>query len=238
MKRMNLLPPELRPRDGRQPGSSYVVVAALAAAILAMGAYGLVISGVRSDEGELSSLKAEAEQAQAQADALGPYARFAEMKETRAQSVRGVAESRFDYERLTRELARILPDGVSISSLDVGPGSQSDADIAKGADTLDPVAAGPPTMALSGCAPSQDAVADSLDRLRALTGASAVELGSSGNGGGGTAGPAPAGGADQPYLVQGAGGGGSGCGGGGAPVSFDAKVTLAAGTAPQGSAGS
>jgi hypothetical protein len=229
---MNLLPPELRPRDGRRSGSSYLVVGCLAAAILAMVAYGAVISGVHSDESELAALRAETDQAQAQAEALAPYARFGEMKKTRSMSVRTVAETRFDYERLTRELARILPDGVSMSQLEVAPGPQSEADIAKGSDTVDGVTAGAPTMTISGCAPGQETVANTLDRLRALTGAADVMLGSSGSAGG-TSGDAPAAAGDKPYLVQNsAGSSASGCGGTSASVSFDASVTLAAPGAP------
>lgn len=222
MKRMNLLPQELRARESARSGSSYAVVAGLACAILAMLAYGLVISGVRTDEAELAALQEETHQAQSRAAALSPYAAFAAMKQTRARSVRGVAETRFDYERLTRELARILPPRVSVGHLEIGPGSLTEEEAALGADNPDGEAPeGAPRMLLSGCAPNQDTVADTLDRLRALTAASSVTLGSSGSSGSGSGG----GGGDKPYLVSGSGGGG-GCG----RVSFDATITLKAPT--------
>jgi Tfp pilus assembly protein PilN len=235
MKRMNLLPPELRPRDGGRRGSSYLVLGALAAAIVAMVAYGAVIHGAHAGESELATLQAETERAQDSADALNPYAEFTDMKDTRARSVRAVAETRFDYERLTRELARILPRGVWVSHLEVTPGGLSAADVEKGADNPDAASRGLPVMSLSGCASSQETVADTLDRLRALTGATDVALGSSGTegGGGGTGAPATAGGAgEEPYLVAssgGDGGAGGGCGNSGRPrVSFDVTVTLSA----------
>jgi Tfp pilus assembly protein PilN len=226
MKRMNLLPPELRPRDSSRAGSSYVLVGVLAFAIVGMLAYGFVIRGVRSDESELASLKEETAQAQARTAALSPYAAFSEMKQTRARSVRSVAETRFDYERLTRELARILPSGVSVSHLEVGPGSLTEQQASQGADNPEAISdEGAPRLVLNGCAPTQDAVADTLDRLRALTGATSVSLGSSGSSGSDTS---AGGGNDQPYLVEGAGGGGSGgCG----KVSFDATVELEPATA-------
>lgn len=228
MKRMNLLPAELRPRDGSRRGASYFVVGALGAAIVAMLAYGYVLSGVRSDESELASLQADTEVARAQVEALGPYAEFAAMKDTRARSVRGVAQTRFDYERLARELARILPEGVSVSHLDVGPGEPSKEEAAKGADNPDAEHTGPPTMHVSGCAPDQDVVADTLDRLRALTSATGVTLGSSGVAGGGSTG------GDGPRLVSGPSGGCIGD----STVSFDATVTLTAPGATTGGAGS
>ena len=218
MKRMNLLPAEPRPRDGGRRGSSYVVLGALGAAILAMLSYGFVIRGVRTDENELASLKEDTAQAQAQAEALSPYTNFAAMKQERADSVQAVAETRFNYERLARELGRILPAGVSVSHLQVGKGSPSDEALAKGADSPHAAAEdGPPTMQVTGCAPDQDAVADTLDRLRALTSATGVTLGSSGGEGGGDGSSS----SDQPYLVSGSTPGG-GCG----AVSFDAMVTL------------
>ena len=221
MKRMNLLPPELRTREGARRGSAYVVVGALAAAVVAMLAYGYVISGVRSDESKLASLKNEAGEARATANALSPYGQFADMKDRRQQSVRLVADSRFDYERLTRELGRILPNGVWIGHLEVAPAEPSAEAVEAGADAAATPAVLPPALKLTGCAPSQDVVADSLDRLRALSGATNVALGSSTRSG---ADESSSGG---PRLVS--GGGSAACGQGGRPrVSFDATVTLTA----------
>ena len=62
-------------------------------------------------------------------------------------------------------------------------------------------------MTVSGCAPNQDVVADTLDRLRALTSATNVELGTSSN-----SSEAAGASSDKPYLVNGAGAGASaGC---------------------------
>jgi Tfp pilus assembly protein PilN len=221
MKRMNLLPPEVRPREGARRGSGYVVVGTLAAAVVAMLCYGYVISGVRSDESDLAALKDETDQAQATADALSPYGQFAEMKDRRAQSVRFVADTRFNYERLTRELARVLPEDVWVGHLDVAPAEPTAETVQAGADSAAGTTTLPPAMKVSGCAPSQDAVADTLDQLRALTGATDVSLGSS------TRGNSQASATSGPRLVSGAGS--AGCGQGSRPrVAFDATVTLTA----------
>ena len=224
MKRMNLLPPELRPREGGRRGSSYLVIGALFASVVAMLVYAVVIGGVRSDQTELASLKEETVQANARAEALRPYGDFAEMKDQRERSVRTVADLRFDYERLTRELARILPTGVWIGHLDVAPAQPEQDVIAAGADPVDGAQATPPAMTVSGCAPDQEVVANTLDRLRALTGATNVELGSSGS----ADSSAAAGGAQEPRLVSGSGPNGR-CGDAGSPrVAFVATVTLTA----------
>lgn len=222
MKRMNLLPPELRPREGSRRGSAYIAVGVLGVCVLAMLAYGLVITGVRSDETELASLKAETQEAQALADALSPYREFADMKDRREQSVRLVAETRFNYERLTKELGRILPDGVWVGHLEVAPADPASEVVDAGADSaVAEEAVQPPAMKVSGCAPSQDVVADTLDRLRALTGATNVALGSSSRSGANSAN-------GSSNVVSGAGGDGS-CGRDNRPrVAFDATVTLTA----------
>lgn len=224
MKRMNLLPPEMRPRDGVRRGVSYMVVGALAAAVAAMLSYGIVIGGVRHDETELASLRDETAEAQARADALSPYGEFAAMKERRERSVRFVAGTRFNYERLTRQLAQILPDGVWVSHLDVAPAPEDDEAVKAGADSMRAAIPTPPAMTVSGCAPSQDVVANTLDRLRALTGATDVTLGSSSHSGTESAGAS----SNKPYLVSGSGADG-GCGQAGRPrFGFDATVTLTA----------
>jgi Tfp pilus assembly protein PilN len=219
MKRMNLLPPELRPRKGGRHGSAYLVIGALFASVIAMLAYGIVIGGVHSDETELASLKHETEQANARSEALRPYGEFAAMKDERERSVRAVADTRFDYEQLTRELARILPAGVWIGHLDVAPAAPDQDVVDAGADPASGAQVPPPAMTLSGCAPAQDVVADTLDRLRALTGATNVELGSSTDTDQGSGGQGP-------RLVNGSS---AGCGDAGRPrFSFDATVTLTA----------
>jgi Tfp pilus assembly protein PilN len=222
MKRMNLLPPELRPREGARRGSSYLVVGALFASVIAMLAYGIVIGGVRSDETELASLKDETAQANARAEALRPYGEFADMKSQRERSVRAVADLRFNYERLTRELARILPAGVWVGHLEVAPAPPEQEAVEAGADPVVATQTPPPAMTVSGCAPNQDVVADTLDNLHALTGATDVALGSSSHrdADGQTSGSGP-------RLVSGSGT--NGCGEEGRPdVSFDATVTLTA----------
>ena len=222
MKRMNLLPPELRPREGGRRGSAYMVIGALFASVVAMLAYAMVIGGVRSDETELASLKDETQQAQARADALRPYGEFAAMKDQRERSVRVVADTRFDYEQLTRELARVLPAGVWVSHLDVAPAPPAADVLEAGADSATGAQEAPPAMTVSGCAPSQDVVADTMDRLRALTGATNVELGSSRQSDGSVA----ASSTRRPGLVSGTGTE-TDCGQAGRPrVAFDTTVTL------------
>ena len=178
MKRMNLLPAEVRPREGGR--RERVSRGRRAGRVGRRDAR--VQPGhqrVHSDETELASLKDEARQAQARADVLRPYGEFANMKDQRERSILTVADTRFNYERLTRELARILPEGVWVGHLEVAPAPPEQSVVDAGADSLTGSQATPPALTVSGCAPTQNLVADTLDRLRALTGATNVELGSS-----------------------------------------------------------
>ncbi|MGH2837025.1 MAG: hypothetical protein ACRDJY_01605, partial [Thermoleophilaceae bacterium] len=158
MRRLNLLPAELQPRTGNARASSYAVLGTLLALTIAMTGYAFVQAGATSRADEIKSLQEEADIAKQDASALGPYAEFAAMKDARVRSVRGVAEMRFDYERLTRELTRILPSRVYVTGMDVGP---TEADEGVGADSVEAIeAASGLTVRLAGCAPNQPAVAD------------------------------------------------------------------------------
>jgi len=217
MKRLNLLPAELKPRGGNVRHSTYAVLGGLLVATLAMTLYWFVQSGANSTANEIDNLHKETTAAKEDAASLGPYAAFSAMKDARARSVRLVADTRFDYERLTRELTQVLPEHVWITGLEVGP---TEANPEEGADAVTPPAsAGELTVSLSGCAPDQPTVADTLDRLTALTGATGVDLGASGDGsatGGGSSGSANQSALQAPTA-----------GGCGASLSFAATVDLA-----------
>src|SRR5687768_13990326 len=86
-----------------------------------MLSYAIVIGGVRSHETDLASLKDVTAQANTRTAGLRSDGAFANMNDQRARSVRAVAATRVDYERLTRQLARILPAGVWVGHLDVAP---------------------------------------------------------------------------------------------------------------------
>jgi len=222
MKRLNLLPAELRPRGGNVRHSTYAVLGGLLAAVLAMTLYWFVQSGANSTANEIEGLHKETTAAKEDAASLGPYAEFSAMKEARERSVRLVADTRFDYERLTRELTRILPEHVWITGLDVGP---AELNPEEGADSVQaPASAGALTVTLSGCAPNQPTVADTLDRLTALTGATSVNLGASGDG---ITGQRSSGSGNNESLLESSSSGSGGCTG---SVSFQATVDLAAAT--------
>lgn len=237
MNAVNLLPERNRPRKasaGGQGRSSYIALGVLGAVLVGLLVYVLTLNSINSSTTRIGEAKAEAARLEAQANSLGPYGDFAKIKAERVQSVQQLAQGRFDWERLVRELAHVLPTDVwlvnasaSATGDDSASGSAPAAAPATGAA---PASTGP-GLTIQGCARDQSQVAVTLVRLRELEGAADVSLAHSTAGddqpSGATASsstPAPAAG----------GAGSSGCGTthGKPNYSFQATVTFAAPTGP------
>ena len=206
MNAVNLLPSSYRPRrQGESQGSASILLGALGLLLIAVLGYALISSKASDRQSKAVALNQEAQVAEARIAALKPYEQFAELKRTREDSVTQLAQSRIDWERTMRELSRLLPAHVWLSSLDAsatpqddtsaGSSSSSSASSASSSSS-NSSASGGPSMKLTGCAPTQPAVAATLVRLRALYGADDVTLSDSTkadeNGSSGEA-PAPAG---------------------------------------------
>jgi Tfp pilus assembly protein PilN len=226
MKAVNLLPEKHRPRQhtGGQGKGGYVVLGVLGAVLIGLLVYVLTLNSINSSKTKITEATAEAARLNDQANSLGPYGDFANIKAERVKSVMQLAEGRFDYERLVRELAHVLPPDVwlvNASASSVADGSTTPAASTPPAGTV--VAPSGPTLKLQGCARDQSQVAVTLVRLRELQGATDVSLDHSTRGQdstGSTPASAPAGGST---------GGDSGCGttGGKPNYSFQANVTFA-----------
>jgi Tfp pilus assembly protein PilN len=215
MRAVNLIPVEQRggagPAAGRSEGGAYAVLVLLAGlAVLAL-VYGMARHQISSRQGHIAALMNEAQQAQAKASQLAPYASFLTMREQRVQAVSQLAESRFDWAHAFHELGRVLPASVSISSLTGsvgGSGSSPSGGSGRGAASVGSggtvTSATPPgsvpTFTLSGCAKSQLDVAETLVRLRLINGVSSVELQSSSKPASGSGGSCP--GAGPTFTLQ------------------------------------
>jgi hypothetical protein len=188
----------------------------------------LTLNSINDSKTKITEATVEAARLNAQANSLGPYGDFAKIKAERVKSVQELAQGRFDYERLVRELARVLPSDVWVINASASSGDDASA-AAPATATATPAVAGTSTLTLTGCARDQNEVAVTLVRLRQLQGASDVSLdhstrGEDASNGAATAAPAPSGG----------GAGDTGCGttGGKPNYSFLATVTFAPLTTP------
>jgi Tfp pilus assembly protein PilN len=176
--------------------ATYAVLGALAAVVVAVGAYVLVGNSVNSRKSDLARVNAQATTAQQQATALQPYREFAKLREARVQTVASLAASRFDWERVMSDLSRALPNDVWLTSLigTVAPGVSFEGANSSGDTGALRSAVQTPAVELVGCTETQSEVSRVMARLRLLHGVTRVSLGSSektdstaGSGGGASA---------------------------------------------------
>jgi Tfp pilus assembly protein PilN len=183
VKPVNLLPAKHRPRTptGGQQGSAYVVVGILGTILVMVVFYVLTVNGVNNKKDQVARANAEAAQSEARASSLSAYGDFSKVKAQRVASVKQLADGRIDWERLTRGLARVLPDGVWLTTASAsasGPPSAAGG----GASTTAPTTPGGatittgPQVELTGCAASHGVIAVTLVRLHELSGAQDVQL--------------------------------------------------------------
>ena len=175
MRAVNLIPSEQRggpgSGTGRSDGGAYAVLVALGGlAILAL-LYGIAHHRISSRQAQVSSLTAKAQQAQTTAAQLAPYTSFMALREQRMQAVSQLVDSRFDWAHAFHELGRVLPAGVSVTSLD---------------GTIAAVAAKTATPAASAAAASPASTASSGSSGSGSSGSGSSGSGSSGSGSGGS----------------------------------------------------
>ncbi len=186
MRPVNLIPPEDR-RGEKAPmrtgALSYVIVAVLAVALL--GVTGLVLASnqVSDRKAEKSGLESQVAEAEAQARRVSSFASFASLQHAREQTVTTLAQSRFDWERVLRELAIVIPEDVWLTHLTatVSPevqlddsGSSSSSSSGSSVAGLDSVQG--PALQMEGCGDGHEAVARFLAALRDIGGVTRVSV--------------------------------------------------------------
>jgi Tfp pilus assembly protein PilN len=198
MKAVNLLPADLRKaavkatgraRPERAEGiGAYVLLGALALCVTAFAAYVLTNNTVKQRTADLEQVTAEADATARQAAALKPYADYEALANARVETVRGLAAARFDWEQALRDLSRAMPSEVKLQTLNGDMGLPG----AEGTGGGDPLRGSikAPAITVTGCAPTQPAVAAMMARLRAVDGVTRVSLSKSEKAV--TAGPTPA----------------------------------------------
>jgi Tfp pilus assembly protein PilN len=177
MRPVNLIPPEKRRRDHSRPRTGilpYIVVAVLGAALVTVSL--LVVTGnqVKDREAELTELEAREAEAGARAEALRPYAEFASMSEARDVTVSSLAESRFDWERVLRELALVIPDDVWLVEVTGRVSSTAGGESATGVSGGESITG--PALSMVGCGASHEAVAGFIGALRDIDGVTRVGI--------------------------------------------------------------
>lgn len=198
MRPVNLIPPEQRRGEHAELRTGplmYIVLGGLALILIGVALLVTTDNRISDSKAEVATLKREDAIAQAKAQRLAAYSQFHTLSEQRIATVRSLADSRFDWERVMRELSLILPSDVWLTNLTASatPSSNVGGEGGGGASGLRGGIAGP-ALELTGCAAGQEAVAGFVTALKDIDGVTRVgvqssELGSKGNeagsGGGG-----------------------------------------------------
>jgi hypothetical protein len=172
LRPVNLLPGRYRPArpSGERPGLAYAAVGALAVLLLMVLLYVLTNNGINDAKDKTAEAQAEQQAAQVRAGQLSAFANFGTLKTSRENAVKGIAGVRFDWERLMREMALLLPKDVFLTTFGAAPAGEATTAATGGATGTGP------TVSIGGCAPSHPAVATTLVRLRKLHNAVSVDL--------------------------------------------------------------
>jgi len=146
--------------------------------LLAMAVfYVLTSNSVTEKENQAEAARIEADQLEAQAASKDDFIDFADIARTRAASVAAVASTRFDWERLMRELSRVMPEGSWLTSASASATGAPDGATDPAAAAAPAAAgAGGPSANLVGCTPKHSDVARMMVRLRQLHRVVDVEL--------------------------------------------------------------
>jgi Tfp pilus assembly protein PilN len=169
MRAVNLIPQEERRGGGpaRAGLLSYFLLGALAAVLVGVTLLVLTGNQISDRKAEVARLKQESSATAARAESLRAFADFSAMQEERTATVTSLAQSRFDWERVLRELSLVLPDDVWLSTVSAkAPVSSSVATPPAAPATGAAVAA--TGLTLDGYTYSQPAVARLLTRLTVI----------------------------------------------------------------------
>jgi Tfp pilus assembly protein PilN len=168
---VNLIPDEER-RGDRSParaGSiSYLIVGALAVLFFAVVALAFTGKKISDKESEKQAAEQELTAATARAESLREFQDFRVIHDTRTSTVKSLAQSRFDWERVMRELSLVIPSNVWLTNLTgtVSP----DVALNDGAEIAIRDTVAGPAVELVGCTVGQDEVAAFLAALEDIDG--------------------------------------------------------------------
>ena len=179
MRPVNLLPPELR-QGARAPMRTgpipYILVGALAAVLAGVALLVMTGNQISERESEVTQLKREDAAAVREAKRLAAYTQFQAIHEQRVNTIPSLADSRFDWERVMRELSLILPGDVWLTELNA---SASPDSTSGGGDSELRGGIPGPALQLEGCATGQEAVAGFVTALEDIDGVTRVGVESS-----------------------------------------------------------
>jgi Tfp pilus assembly protein PilN len=175
MRPVNLIPADQRRgqnapmRTGPLP---YLVLGVLVFLLAGVALLVSVNTEISEKKNEISALQREDKAAEAQAQRLAAYVQFEAAHKQRLETIASLADSRFDWERVMRELALVLPGNVWLSEINASAGSGAGVEGGGGAGLSGSVVG--PSLAISGCATGQEGVAGFVTALEDIDGVTRV----------------------------------------------------------------
>jgi Tfp pilus assembly protein PilN len=185
MRAVNLLPSDSQ-RGGGPGGLSlghlgpvHVVLGVLVILLAYVTLYVLTGNTISQRKSQLAALHLQVSQEQAQITRLTSFTQFEKLAQQRADTVRQIAASRFDWHGALSDLSKVMPANASLESLTatVAPGASVSGagGSAGGASSVRPDV-NAPAFELKGCTATQDDVARLISRLRLINGVQRVTL--------------------------------------------------------------
>ncbi len=179
MRPVNLIPAdERREHTTMQGAPAYVVVGVLVAVLAGVTLLVVTNNQISERKAEVARLQQQNAAAEARAARLSAYSKFGEVRDQRVAAITSLADSRFDWERVMRELSLILPKGnVWLTSL-TGT-ARPEVQLEGGSSVTLRSAVPGPALELVGCATGQSAVAGFVSSLKDIDGVTRVGVQSS-----------------------------------------------------------
>jgi len=181
MRPVNLIPAEDRHGENaplRTGPVAYILLGALVLALAGVTMLVLTDNKISDRKSELSQVKREDAAEKTLAESLASYTQFAALHEQRVQTIASLADSRFDWERVMRELSLILPHNVWLTTLDASASADAEVGSSGSGAALSSSVAGP-SLSIVGCAAGQEAVAGFVTALKDIDGVTRVGVESS-----------------------------------------------------------
>jgi Tfp pilus assembly protein PilN len=177
MRPINLIPEDDRRGSaaGKRSGPlAYIVVGAL---VILLAGVALLVSAnneISSTKAEIVELQADNAAAEEKAEKLTAYTQLRDVHNQRVATVTSLADSRFDWERVMRELALILPSDIQLTNLTGTAGPEVSVNGA--ASVALRTSAPGPALEMTGCANGQEGVAGFVTALKDIDGVTRVGM--------------------------------------------------------------
>ena len=181
MRAVNLIPADARKGGGagsagRSGGAAYVLLGGLAVLVGLVGAWALSGRTLSQHRSELKALSSQIERARTQLAQRSPgKPTDAALGQQRLATVRQLAAARTDWAKTLDAVARTLPAHTVLDGLTAATSPTAAPGGGGGAGAIASSSTGP-SVQLSGCSPSQKAVALLMPRLRVVPGVQRVSL--------------------------------------------------------------